>query len=113
MFFTINPKEYETAYYFPVKGDRIKKHAIGVERASEREKHRNTIIQNLIVDETSTVLKTSYNYDYKDGNELFYRGKYYIIRKVAIDAKPINPQALAFTNPEDNALRYLDILEVQ
>lgn len=113
MFFTINPKEYETAYYFPIKGDRVTKHAIGVERVQHRENRWNTIVQSLIVDESSTVLKTSYSYDYKDGYELQYRGKYYIIEKVAIDTRPINPQALAFANAEDNALRYLSIIEVQ
>lgn len=113
MFFTINPKEYETAYYFPIKGDRVKKHAIGVERVQPREKRWNTIAQNLIVDEGSMVLKTSYAYDYKDSREIQYRGKYYIIQKVVVDTRPINPQALAFANAEDNALRYLSLIEVQ
>lgn len=111
--FTNNPNEFEVAFYCPAKGDRITRHAIGVEIVKDNELRFNTLVQNLIVDNRSTILKTTYNYDYKDGNELSYRGRWYIVRGVAVDKRALNPQALAFTNFEGNNVIYLDILEVQ
>jgi len=111
--FTKNSTEFETAYYYPFEGNRIKKHAIGVAIVNEREKRFNTLVQGLVVDDDSTVLKTSYAYDFVISREIYYRNKWWVIRNTTIATTELNPQALAYTNYLSNAMRYIDIIEVE
>lgn len=111
--FTKNGNEFETAYYFPTKGNRVTMHAIGVEVVSDKQRQFNTILQAISVDDQSVILKTTYAYDYAQGNEVLWRGKYWLIRSAKTDIRAIAPQSQAWSKPEENAVRYLDLIEVQ
>lgn len=110
MLFYKNPNEFETAFWYPVKGDRVTKKAIGVEIAKNKERRFNTLSQNIVLNEHTAELMTSSGYAFKIGQELQYRNRWYIIRNVSIDERAICPQAMAFSN-YIRPIAYLDLVE--
>lgn len=112
MLFTRNANEFETAWWCPTKGDRIKRVAIGIEMGDSRDKHYRAIMQGLKIDDAQTVLKTTYNNEYEVRQELYYRDKWWVIQDVKKDTRTLNPQALAFVKPEEQTIYYLTVIGV-
>lgn len=89
---TNNPKEYESALYCP-SGRQLPK-LISVEVVSERERQYSNLLQTLTTTKGSTIIKTSYAYDYRVGQEIRYRDGWWIIQNVREISTEINPVAM-------------------
>lgn len=85
--------QFEWAKWAPESYDKYK--LIQVERVSDNEKRWSTVIQNLMTVSDSTILRTSYVYDYAPRQHIFYRDKWWEITAVTDVTLDVNPQALA------------------
>jgi|AGTN01.1.fsa_nt_gi hypothetical protein len=92
----MNPDAFEWARWF--FEDRKYK-LIGVEAVSDEEKRFRLLVQNLITDAGSMVLKTRYANEYEIKQRLFFRDKYWVIRNISKNTDSLNPQALGLVNP--------------
>lgn len=84
--------QFEWARYSPKVYTQYK--FIKVSVVSENEKRWNTVIQNLITCEDSTLIRTAYVYDYKPREHIFYRNKWWEIQSVSEITQDVNPQTL-------------------
>lgn len=71
---------------------------IRVSRVSDNERRFGTTIQNITTATDTLLLRTSYLYDYKPRQHVFYRNKWYEIVGVTEDNGSVNPQAMALVN---------------
>ncbi|MCH5165646.1 MAG: hypothetical protein J1G01_04525 [Clostridiales bacterium] len=101
--------QFEFARWAPEKYNRYK--IIRVEVVSENEKRWSTVIQNLITVADSTLIRTAFVYDYKPGQHIFFRNKWWEIRSVGEMTGDVNPQALSLVNG-GNTQYVLELTEV-
>lgn len=93
--------------------DRTKTRKIKVEIVSEKDRQWSATIRNLVTSADSTVLLTRYNYAYKIGQHVKYRGKWYLISAIGEKSLEINPQAMLEINPIYNMVKILELNEVE
>lgn len=107
---TNNPQEYEKALYCPE--GRNKARLISVNIVSERERHYSNLMQTLTTTEGSTILKTSSRYFYKVGQEISYRGEWWIIKNVKEYSEELNPVAMRLTNETQGKRWAIELLNI-
>lgn len=88
-----NQFAYETAKY--AKSDYSKYNNIRVERISERERRFSPYLRNMFSDTDNIGLKTSYLHDYKIGEFIQYRSRWYQISAITEINNDIAPMAMA------------------
>lgn len=71
---------------------------IRVEPISDRERRFSTVIQNLMTNSDSILLRTADIYDYKPRQHVFYRNKWWEIISAREDSTAVNPQSLALVD---------------
>lgn len=70
-----------------------------------------TPLQNLIVREDSLILKTGYNYDYKQGDEFYLIDGYWRLLSVGADYK--TESTAIYVNPQyASRVTYLELIKV-
>ncbi len=90
---SLGHNQFEWARWAPESYDNY--NLIQVERVSDNEKRWSTVIQNLMTAADSTLLRTSYVYDYAPRQHIFYRDKWWEITAVTEVTLDVNPQAFA------------------
>ena len=88
--------QFEYARWSAKEYDRYK--LIRVQVVSENERRWSTVIQNLMTTADSILLRTSYVYDYKPRQHVFFRNRWWEIRSVADVTQDISSQATALVN---------------
>ena len=88
--------QFEFARWAPKEYDRYK--IIRVQVVSEDEKRWSTVIQNLMTVADSVLLRTSFVYDYKPRQHVFFRNKWWEIQSVSDVTQDVNAQATALVN---------------
>lgn len=105
--------QFEKARWIPEPLARNKYKLIRVEVVDEKRRQFSTIIQNLITSADSTVLQTSYSYDYKVDQEIFYRGEFWIITSVTDITKDIAPQSLGLVKANITKQSIIEVIKVR
>ncbi|MDR3216118.1 MAG: hypothetical protein LBT55_01715 [Clostridiaceae bacterium] len=97
MNYGLTQNAFERAMWYPngrvnTEGAKL----IRVEVVTDVQKRFGTLVRGLIKDESSTVIRTAYCYDYSPTDikqEIFFRDRYYGISGVGEDTQSVNPQA--------------------
>lgn len=84
--------QFECARWAPETYDKYK--MIRVEALDPSSAQFNTVIRNLMTSDDSNVVRTADRYDYKPRQHLYFRGKWWEIRRVTEIPADIAPQAL-------------------
>ena len=93
---SLGHNQFEFARWAAERYDRYK--IIRVEPVRERDKRWSTVIQNLMTVADGTLLRTSYAYDYKPRQHIFYRNKWWEIRTVQEITQEVEAQAAALVH---------------
>lgn len=76
-------------------------------------RQKNQAVQNLIVNTSGTVIKTSANYDFETDDEIEFLGKLWYIEEVEYDLTGISPQSAIYGDPLKNAITTLRIVAIK
>lgn len=109
---TKNLSELFPAIWYPKQGERKNGVQIKVEIAGTLSRRNEQPIQNLRVSTRGTTVRTTFNFPYKENDEIEFLGFYWIISEVVIDLTSISPQAAALGDPLKNAVYELNIIAV-
>lgn len=90
---SLGQNQFEPAYWAEKEPTKTK--YISVEPIGDQERRFNSVIQNLITSADSTLIRTSYAYDYKPRQHMFYLDKWWEILSVSNDPTAVNPQSLS------------------
>lgn len=74
---------------------------------------KNQAVQNLIVNTSGTVVKTSAHFDFQQDDEIEFLGKIWYIEEVEYDLTGISPQAAVYGDPLKNAITTLRIVALK
>lgn len=74
---------------------------------------KNQATQNLIVNTSGTVVKTSAHFDFSEGDEIQFLGKMWYIEEIEYDLTGIAPQAAVYGDVLKNAITTLRIVALK
>lgn len=85
--------QFEWARWAPESYEKYK--LLPVERVSDNDRRWNPMLQNISTSPNSMLLRTSYMYDFKPLQHVFFDGKWQVILSVKTVPTDVNSQSLA------------------
>lgn len=107
----IDPLAFEWATWYSV--DKKTGRKIRVKIASEQDIRHTVLAGNLNSTVGNIILETRYPYDYKIDNHVFFRGKWWLIDKIATNTDDMTPQAVAFAPLNKFAINFLQLISAR
>lgn len=84
-----------------------------VEILGAYDRRKNQTVQNLIVNTSGTVIKTSAHFDFQPDDEIEFMGLMWVIEEVEYDLSGISPQAGVYGDILKNAITTLKIVALK